>query len=163
MVPYLSPEKEVVRQLFFSLVWRLVSASKPTSSFAPKRILVVDDEKHVRDAIRMLLEFDKHQVTTTGSGPGALQLLATGCFDVVFIDYLMPGMRGDELASKIKELVPGKPVIMVTAYAEVLQSSGTVLPGVDFLVPKPFLLENLREAIRVAGVNAAAAPAAPAI
>lgn len=124
-----------------------VSFSKPATKVAPKRILVVDDEKHVCDAIRMLLEFDKHQVVTTGSGVHALELLAAGTFDVVFIDYLMPGMKGDELARKIKEIVPGQPVVMITAYAEVLQSSRKPLPGVDFLVPKPFLLENLRQAI----------------
>ncbi len=138
-----------------------MSGTKPAATIAPKRILVVDDEKHVCDAVRMLLEFDKHQVVTTGNGAYALELLATGSFDVVFIDYLMPGMRGDELAAKIKILTPGQPVVMITAYAEVLQSSRTPLPGVDYLVPKPFLLENLREAIRAATMQTSGSPATP--
>ncbi len=140
----------LVKPLKNSLASCEVSFSKPATNVAPRRILVVDDEKHVCDAIRMLLEFDKHQVVTTSNGAHALELLAAGTFDVVFIDYLMPGMRGDELARKIKEAVPGQPVVMITAYAEVLQSSRKPLPHVDYLVPKPFLLENLRQAIAAA-------------
>ena len=56
-------------------------------------------------------------------------------------------MKGDELAATIKARAPGQPVVMITAYAEMLQSSGNPLPGVDFVISKPFLLENLREAI----------------
>jgi len=59
----------------------------------------------------------------------------------------MPGMKGDELAAAIKAKAPQQPVVMITAYAEMLQSSGKKLTGVDFLVSKPFLLEHLREAI----------------
>ena len=59
----------------------------------------------------------------------------------------MPNMKGDELAATIKARSPKQPVVMITAYAEMLQSSGNPLPGVDFVISKPFLLENLREAI----------------
>jgi CheY-like chemotaxis protein len=63
-------------------------------------------------------------------------------------------MKGDELAATIKARAPGQPVVMITAYAEMLQSSGNPLTGVDFVISKPFLLENLREAIaKVAPVN----------
>ena len=68
-------------------------------------------------------------------------------FDLVITDFAMPGMKGDELAAAIKARSPRQPVVMITAYAEMLQSSGKKLPGVDFLVSKPFLLEHLREAI----------------
>ena len=42
---------------------------------------------------------------------------------------------------------PNQPVVLITAYAEMLKSSDNPLPGVDFIVSKPFLLENLREAV----------------
>ena len=56
----------------------------------------------------------------------------------------MPGMSGDRLALAIKETVPSQPVVMITAFAEVLPKP---LSAVDMIISKPFLLENLREAI----------------
>lgn len=112
-----------------------------------KKILVVDDEPFVCDAVKMMLTFDGHEVRTANSGKEALAILAKDQFDLVITDFAMPVMKGDELAAAVKALNPGQPVIMITAYAEMLQSSGNALNGVDRLISKPFLLEDLREAI----------------
>jgi CheY-like chemotaxis protein len=112
-----------------------------------KRILVVDDEPFVCDAVKMMLAFDGHEVVTANNGKEALAAFEKGKFDLVITDFAMPGMKGDELAAAIKSRAPTQPVVMITAYAEMLQSSGKRLPGVDFLISKPFLLEHLREAI----------------
>ena len=116
-------------------------------SFLQRRILVVDDEPFVCDAVKMMLAFDGHSVETASSGKAALDLFEKTKFDLVITDFAMPAMKGDELALAIKKRDPQQPVVMITAYAEMLQSSGTSLPGVDFIISKPFLLENLREAI----------------
>ena len=115
--------------------------------FPQRRILVVDDEPFVCDAVKMMLAFDGHEVETASSGKDALALFDKSKFDVVITDFAMPTMKGDELAQAIKARDPHQPVVMITAYAEMLQASGTALPGVDFMISKPFLLENLREAI----------------
>jgi two-component system response regulator AtoC len=112
-----------------------------------KRILVVDDEPFVGEAIKMMLAFDGHEVRIATSGKEALAVLETDTFDLVITDFAMPAMKGDALAAAIKVLLPKQPIVMITAYAEMLQSSGHPLPGVDVLIGKPFLLENLREAI----------------
>ncbi len=112
-----------------------------------KRILVVDDEPFVCEAVKMMLTFDGHSVKTTNNAKEALTILETEKFDLVITDFAMPAMKGDELAAQIKARLPHQPVIMITAYAEMLQSSGNALPGVDCLIGKPFLLENLRAAI----------------
>ncbi len=117
------------------------------SNISAKRILVVDDEPFVCDAVRMMLAFDGHEVETANSGRDALALFEKGKFDVVITDFAMPIMKGDELAAAIKARVPDQPIVMITAYAEMLQASGNPLTGVDFMISKPFLLENLREAI----------------
>jgi CheY-like chemotaxis protein len=57
-------------------------------------------------------------------------------------------MKGDELALAIKSLAPDQPIVLITAYAEMLKSEHNPLQGVDYIVSKPFLLENLREAIQ---------------
>ena len=115
--------------------------------FPPRRILVVDDEPFVCDAVKMMLNFDGHVVETASNGKEALELFEKGKFDLVITDFAMPTMKGDALALAIKEVSPKQPVVMITAYAEMLQSSGNPLKGVDYIISKPFLLENLREAI----------------
>ncbi|HWI58318.1 MAG TPA: response regulator [Bacillota bacterium] len=112
-----------------------------------RRVLVVDDEPFVCEAVRMMLACDGHEVETASNGQDALALLEKGQFDVVITDFAMPLMKGDALAAAIKARNPRQPVVMITAYAEMLRSSGNPLQGVDFIVSKPFLLENLREAL----------------
>src|SRR5881397_1559797 len=114
--------------------------SAPT--FPQRRILVVDDEPFVCDAVKMMLTFDGHVVETATNGKEALAMFEIGKFDLVITDFAMPTMKGDELAATIKARSPKQPVVMITAYAEMLQSSGNPLPGVDFVLSKPFLLEN---------------------
>jgi CheY-like chemotaxis protein len=107
------------------------------------RILVVDDEPSVGNAVKLLLKFDGHEVEATNSGKEALAMFKPGRFDLVFTDFTMPGMNGDQLAAAIKADAPGQPVVMITAHAGTLTQS----PDVDFVVGKPFRLAHLREAI----------------
>jgi DNA-binding NtrC family response regulator len=113
-----------------------------------KKILVVDDEPMVCAAVEMMLKFDGHEVVTAGSAKDALGLFDRDTFDLVITDYSMPTMKGDELAAAIKARLPRQPVVLITAHAEMLKSSGAPLTGVDQIIGKPFLLENLREAIK---------------
>ena len=124
-------------------------------AFPQRRILVVDDEPLVCDAVKMMLEFDGHIVETARNAKDALAMLDKGKFDLVITDFEMPIMKGDELAAAIKARDPKQPVILITAYAEMLQASGNPLKGIDLTISKPFLLQNLRDAIaKVAPVAA---------
>jgi CheY-like chemotaxis protein len=114
---------------------------------SPRRILVVDDEPQMREALKLALSADGHQVITAGSGPEALDHLSQNDFDLVITDYSMPHMKGDKLATEIKREKPDLPVVMITAYMETLTGNKTPLPGVDALVSKPFRLLHLRETI----------------
>jgi two-component system response regulator AtoC len=123
-------------------------AAMTTAAAIPKRrILVVDDEPFVCDAMKMMLTFDGHIVQTASNGKEALEMFSADKFDVVITDFSMPTMKGDELAAAIKARAPRQPVVLITAYAEMLQSSGNPLTGVDCVISKPFLLEHLRDAI----------------
>jgi len=112
-----------------------------------RRILVVDDEPLVRQTVRMLLRSDGYLVDEARSGAEALVLFEPGKFDMIFTDYLMPEMKGDQLAATIKRLAPKQPVVMLTAYPEKLQTSDCPLGGVDSFICKPFELETLRTVI----------------
>ena len=112
-----------------------------------KHILVVDDEPLIRQSIQMLLEDDGYIIDEAGSGDEALALFEPGKFDMVFTDYFMPEMKGDQLAAAIKKRSPRQAVVMITAFPERLQSSACALGGVDSFICKPFEVETLRSAI----------------
>lgn len=134
--------------------WRLlcdeikwVNCMPKLAAVSRKHILVVDDEPFVCDAVKMMLDFDGHVVETANNAKDALAMFQEGKFDLVITDFAMPIMKGDELAAAIKARAPKQPVVMITAYAEMLQAGGNPLQGVDCIISKPFLLENLRQAI----------------
>jgi CheY-like chemotaxis protein len=113
-----------------------------------RRILVVDDEPSFCEFVEMMLGLDGHAVKTVASGEEALACAERTPFDLVITDYSMPQMKGDELAQRIKRMNPALAVVMVTGYAEMLESSGTPLPGISRLLNKPFQLDTLRDVIR---------------
>src|SRR5207244_7551821 len=86
-----------------------------------RQILVVDDEPMVCETVMMLLEADGHMVTRAYSAQQALSLFQPGRFDLIFTDFFMPTMTGEQLAVAIKLQSPGQPVVMLTAYSEKLQ------------------------------------------
>lgn len=112
-----------------------------------RRILVVDDQPMICDAVKMMLDVDGHEVKAAFSGAEALAALQREEFDLVITDYEMPNMKGDELAAAIKARSPAQPVLMITAYAEMLQALPNALSDIDFILSKPFRLENLREVV----------------
>jgi CheY-like chemotaxis protein len=111
------------------------------------QILVVDDEPAVCETIKMVLEHDGHKIQTANSGREALVLLEHGKFDLVTTDLSMSEMRGDALAAAIKERLPTLPVLLISGNGAIAKDSGDTFPGVDLVISKPFLLEDLRTAI----------------
>jgi CheY-like chemotaxis protein len=109
-----------------------------------KRILLVDDEPSVRQALSLLLNVDRHTVVEASNGKEACHRYTPGMFDLVITDYSMPEMKGDELARTIKCLVPTQRILMISAYAPQVYSPEN---PVDALLPKPFSLEQLRQTI----------------
>ena len=111
------------------------------------RILLVDDDPLVCDSIRRMLEFDGFHVNISRSGAEAIALCEKETFDLIILDYLMPEMKGDEVAAALKARWPDMPIIMVTADAESIALRDEPPVGVDFLMEKPFQLAALREAV----------------
>ena len=111
------------------------------------QILVVDDEAIVRQSIKMRLEHDGDHVWAVDSGEAALAELAHRKFDLVITDFSMVGMQGDDLVTRIRQLIPNQPIIMATAFVEEYKVFGDVSARVDALLLKPFLFIELRDAI----------------
>jgi CheY-like chemotaxis protein len=109
-----------------------------------KRILLVEDDRGARESIKLLLTIDRHAVAEANEGTTALELLKSQPFDLAIVDYFMPGMRGSQLALRIREIAPSLPIIMITAYLEKLAAADK---PVDVVIGKPFAIEDLRRAI----------------
>jgi len=112
----------------------------------PRRILVVDDDPMVCETIEMMLCVDGHQVTTATTGKKALATFDKEEFDLVITDFALQEMSGHHLASVMKSRSPNLPVIMITAYADMLAGE-RLIPSVDLLLRKPCTLNKLREAL----------------
>ena len=109
-----------------------------------KRILLADDQQEVRELLALMLGMDEHIVTEARNGREALDLFTPERFDLVITDYLMPLMKGDELARNIKRLAPSEPILMITGSADEL---GGIRGAVDVVLNKPFAFEDLRQAV----------------
>ena len=112
-----------------------------TNRITGKRILLVEDERVVREALRQFLSLDAHEVVEANNGAEAFALFRTGQFDLVLTDFEMPFVKGNELASRIKKLAPRQPILMITAYSHRPSPENPV----DAVVRKPFDATNLRQ------------------
>lgn len=80
-------------------------------------ILIIDDESDYSDTMRFYLKAKGYEVRTASSGAAGIEELRQARPDIVFLDFMMPGMNGVETLKRIRELDGRLPVIMVTAYA----------------------------------------------
>jgi two-component system, OmpR family, response regulator MprA len=113
------------------------------------KILVVDDERAVRDSLRRALELQGYQVDLAADGAEALaQLESNGQPDAVVLDILMPGMDGLEVCRRIREQGSEVPVLMLTARDAVGDRVAGLDAGADDYLVKPFALEELLARIR---------------
>jgi len=111
------------------------------------RVLVVDDEKALRDFIRRNLEVRGYQVQTAGNGLEALAAIGPGSFDLIILDLMMPNMDGLETARRVREqsIVP---IIVLTALGEQADKVRAFDIGVDDYLTKPFGVEELLARVR---------------
>jgi two-component system response regulator FlrC len=112
------------------------------------QILVVDDEEIVRRAVKLILEYGGHKVREANGGEAALRQFAERKFDIVITDFSMPGMHGDQLIARIRQMVPGQPIILVTGFPDEYNAFGQGAGDADVLLLKPFTLGELHDAIR---------------
>src|SRR5574341_1483111 len=99
-----------------------------------RRVLVVDDEKGVREALRQLLEYEGMEVRTVTSGPEALETYPEFHPHLVLLDVKMAGMDGLEVLAKLRELDPRAQVVMISGHSTIQTAvEATQLGAYDFL------------------------------
>ena len=104
-------------------------------------ILVVDDDPHVRQLVRDILEFEGYLVDTANDGASALVSIGLSRPDCVVLDILMPGLSGHSVLARLREAdEPDRPlpVVMLTAAADPAEVWQAWAGGVDYFLAKPF-------------------------
>ena len=119
---------------------------------AKPQILIVEDDRDLREALVTTLELAKFRVREADSGEQALQRLAEAPVDMVVSDVNMPGISGHQLLEEIQRLYPGLPTMLITAYGQISDAVSAMQSGaIDYLV-KPFEPQVLVEAVnRIVG------------
>jgi two-component system, OmpR family, response regulator MprA len=120
------------------------------------RILVVDDERAVRESLRRALELEGYDVELASDGEEALRRLDEPAYpDAAILDVLMPGIDGLEVCRRLRAAGNALPLLMLTARAEIDSRVAGLDAGADDYLPKPFalaeLLARLRALLRRAG------------
>ena len=114
------------------------------------KVLVVDDERAVRDSLRRALELEGYEIELAGDGGEALSTLEAeeAAPDAVILDVLMPGVDGLEVCRRLRRSGSRLPVLMLTARDAVENRVAGLDAGADDYVTKPFALEELLARIR---------------
>jgi len=112
------------------------------------KILVVDDEKIVRESLFHWFEDEGYSVDTAEDAVAALKLFDRGKYDLILLDMKMPGMSGLELLSKIKEIDRDSSVILITAFASVPTAIQALKEGAYDYVTKPVDPDELNNLVK---------------
>ncbi len=110
-------------------------------------ILIIDDERSMRDFLKIFFEGEGFEVRTTGSGSEALDMLSKKPSDVVISDIKMPEMSGIRFLESIKEIYPNLPVVMITAFASPDDAVQAMRNGAFDYVSKPFNVDELKTVV----------------
>jgi GAF domain-containing protein/DNA-binding response OmpR family regulator len=106
-------------------------------------ILIIDDEEEVRKVLGDLLASRGHAVAACANGESGLARVQEEPFDLVITDLAMPGLTGWQVASLVKLRDPAMPVALVTGFGDRIDPAEARAKGVDFVVTKPFKLEDI--------------------
>ncbi|UCE78665.1 MAG: sigma-54-dependent Fis family transcriptional regulator [Nitrospiraceae bacterium] len=107
-------------------------------------ILVIEDEKSMREVLRILLEEEDYRVTSVTNGLEGIEALKKELFDLIITDIKMPKADGFEVLSMAKEISPASLVIMITAFGTTEAAIDAMKQGAYDYINKPFKIDEIR-------------------
>lgn len=112
------------------------------------KILVIDDEKSIRNTLKEILEFEKHEVQDAADGAEGLAKIESEKFDVVLCDIKMPKMDGLELLEKAMEIQPETSIIMISGHGHIETAVEAIKKGAFDFISKPLDLNRMLITLR---------------
>ena len=107
------------------------------------KILIVDDERAIRNSLKEILEDEEYEVEAAPDAPTALQMVEGDHFQVVLCDIKMPGMDGVELLTQLHEKVPDTAVVMMTGHGDIDTAVDCIRKGAYDFLTKPLDLNRI--------------------
>ena len=107
------------------------------------RILIVEDEAAIRTGLEDVFVFHGYEVASAAEGPQGLHKAMSGCFDLILLDVMLPGLDGFEICRRIRTEDPEQPIIMMTAKTSDEDIVQGLSLGADDYVAKPFSVAQL--------------------
>ncbi|MBC7130274.1 response regulator [Candidatus Bathyarchaeota archaeon] len=112
------------------------------------RILIIDDDENIREALKAILEDEGYNVDMAGTAKEALEKTAKAFYNILLIDIKLPDMEGIDLLPKIKDTTPKMRKIIVTGYPTLNNAIEAVNRGADAYIVKPFDVEKVLATIK---------------
>lgn len=108
------------------------------------KILVIDDERRIRDVASRMLSLDGFEVAVAATGEIGMKMIDEEHFDIILLDLMMPGISGLEVLPHLKTHHPCSVVVVITGYATLDHSIEAMKKGAFDFIPKPFSPQDLR-------------------
>jgi len=112
------------------------------------RILVIDDERSIRNTLKDILEYEKYEVDLAEDGNKGLEMIRAGEYDIVLCDIKMPGLDGIEVLERMVVLAPDTPVVMISGHGNIDTAVDSIKKGAYDYIEKPLDLNRLLITIR---------------
>ncbi|MDR3095409.1 MAG: sigma-54 dependent transcriptional regulator [Bacteroidales bacterium] len=112
------------------------------------KILVIDDERGIRNTLKEVLEYESHEVDVAVDGPEGIELFGKGNYELVLCDIKMPNMDGIEVLDKIMEMPGDAPVVMISGHGNIEIAVEAIKKGAFDFIVKPLDLNRLLITIR---------------
>lgn len=115
------------------------------------RVLLVEDEKRMAQALCEILRLEKYDVDCCHDGVNGLMAAESDIYDIIILDVMLPGMNGYEIAKKARQKGIRTPILMLTAKAELDDKVMGLDSGADDYLTKPFMTKELLARLRALG------------
>ncbi len=112
------------------------------------RILVIDDERSIRNTLKDILEYEKYEVDLAEDGKQGIEMIRSAEYDVVLCDIKMPGLDGIEVLERAVVLAPDSPVVMISGHGNIDTAVDSIKKGAFDYIEKPLDLNRLLITIR---------------
>lgn len=113
-----------------------------------KNVLIVDDDDSVRSTLSKYLLTKKYRTEEASSGESAIKMAEEHEFDVVLLDHVMPGMKGVDVLSVLKEISPHSKIIIMTGFGTIHTAIDAIRKGASEFIQKPFDFTELETLIK---------------
>ena len=112
------------------------------------KILVIDDERSIRNTLKDILEYEKYEVDLAEDGNKGIEKIRSAEYDIVLCDIKMPGLDGIEVLERLNILAPDTPVVMISGHGNIDTAVDSIKKGAFDYIEKPLDLNRLLITIR---------------